>query len=372
MPKFAYPCHNSLTDRTIYVYYVSSSIKIYESACSTEFRFYNSVFVHFKMEGVMKKSKLFLALILPLSTLMLASCDYVSQFEDLNPLSTELTDSEIIDGLKEALVLGSQTAAKTLSDTNVGTNSFNEVTGYLANDLIRINLPPDAEKAIATMELLNSNTVVKTLLTVADIDFSKYRDAMILGLNRGAEKAADLSVDVFKTAILEMTFTSARDILLSGDSTAATKYLTTTTSGVLTSGFTPIVDNTFSAVKVTAFSREFTVKGLWSDFSVNYNKVADVYQTLNTNAASSNFLTSQAAKASLKLISDAGVEAIDPLNTDIVNFATGKALDGLFYMVGKQELKIRRDPMAALAAVGDLVTQTVSDLIKKVFKKTTT
>ncbi len=319
----------------------------------------------------MEKSKLSLAMILLLSILVFISCDYISQLDDLNPLTTDLAESEIISGLKEALVLGSKTAAITLSDTSGTTNNFNEITGYFANELIKINLPPDANKAIETVNLLNGNTAGKALLAAAGIDLSQYREAMIRGLNRGAEKAADLSVDVFKEAIIQMSFTSARDILLGKDSTAATKYLDSTTSDVLTSGFTPIVDSAFSAVKVTAFGTEFTVKGLWSDFSVNYNKVAYAYQTLKSNAASTSLLTSIPATTALEAISGTGVNSVDPLNTDIVNFATGKALDGLFYMVGKQEVKIRRDPVAALASVGDLVTQTVGDLIKKVFKKKT-
>jgi Protein of unknown function (DUF4197) len=322
--------------------------------------------------GFMKKTRLRLLMMLPLSICIFTSCDYISQLDPINPSTTELAETEIVSGLKEALVLGSKTAAFTLSDTSGTTNSLNEVTGYLANELIRISLPPDAEKAIATVNLLNSNTAGKALLAAAGIDFSQYRASMIRGLNRGAEKAAGLSVEVFKSAILGMTFTSARDILFGQDSTGAKKYLQTTTSGVLTSGFTPIVDSAFSAVKVTAFGSQFTVKGLWSDFSINYNKVATAYQTLKTNAGSSNLVTSLPASASLELIATTGVTSVDPLNTDIVNFATGKALDGLFYMVGKQEVKIRRDPVAALSSVVTFVTQTVSDLIKKVFTKTNT
>lgn len=320
----------------------------------------------------MKQIRFSAAMILPFALCMFTSCDYLSQLDDITPSTTELAESEIISGLKEALVLGSKTAAFTLSDTSGKTNNLNEVTGYLANELIRISLPPDAEKAIATVNLLNSNAAGKALLAAAGIDFSEYRESMIHGLNRGAEKAAILSVEVFKSAIFGMTFTSARDILIGKDSTGATKYLATTTSGVLTSGFTPIVDSAFSAVKVTAFGSQFTVKGLWSDFSSNYNIVANAYQTLKINAASSNPLTATSASVALNAINTTGVTSVDPLNTDIVNFATGKALDGLFYMVGKQETKIRRDPIAALSSTVEFVTQTVSDLIKKVFTKSTT
>jgi hypothetical protein len=34
------------------------------------------------------------------------------------------------------------------------------------------------------------------------------------------------------------------------------------------------------------------------------------------------------------------------INTDLGEYSVGKALDGLFYMVGNEEIKIRRDPLA--------------------------
>jgi hypothetical protein len=43
---------------------------------------------------------------------------------------------------------------------------------------------------------------------------------------------------------------------------------------------------------------------------------------------------------------------------DIDNYVTNKALDGLFYMVAREEKKIRTDPGAR-----------VTDLLKKVFGK---
>ncbi|HEX2957418.1 MAG TPA: DUF4197 family protein, partial [Chitinispirillaceae bacterium] len=63
-----------------------------------------------------------------------------------------------------------------------------------------------------------NTTAGTTLLAAAGVDLISYRNAMIHGLNRGAEHAAGLSVDVFRTAITSMTFTSASQILFGSDS----------------------------------------------------------------------------------------------------------------------------------------------------------
>lgn len=296
------------------------------------------------------------------------SCDFIDELNDsfISSDST-LTESDMVSGLKEALVLGSKTAAFTLNDTTGQINGLNEITGYLANELIRIALPPDAEKAFSTVALLANTTAGKTLLSVAEVDLPSYRTAMIKGLNRGAEHAAGLSVDVFRSAITGMTFTSAKLILFGSDSLGATHYLDTTTSDVLTSGFTPIIKSSFDAVKVQALGNDYTVTGIWSEFAIRYNKVAGAYHTLVTTASTGNLVAAAAASVSLNSLNAAGVSSVDSLNTDIVDFATGKALDGLFFMVGKQELKIRRDPVAALEKVTDFITKTASELIRKVF-----
>lgn len=320
----------------------------------------------------MKKELRSLAMVLPLSLSMFTSCDVLSPFDPSNPSPTDKTETEIVSGLKGALVLGAKTAAFTLSDTSGNPNQFNEVTGYFANELIKIGLPANVENAIRVLESLNYSETGKTLLDAAGIDILQYRESIILGLNRGAEIAASLSVDVFEKAIREMDISSAQNILLSQDSTAATNYLQNATSNILTNGFTPVVDSVFSTIMVPAFGKTLTVNELWSEFSENYNIVAIAYQRLTTEAASTDPGKSFSAKATLKLLSDAGITSIDPLSTDVVSFATSEALAGLFYMVGKQEVKIRRDPVAALASAIEFATDdTVINLITTLFTKTT-
>ena len=50
------------------------------------------------------------------------------------------------------------------------------------------------------------------------------------------------------------------------------------------------------------------------------------------------------------------VPTVTPVNTDLPDYVTRKAVDGLFYMIAQEEAKIRKNPMAE-----------VSDLIKRVF-----
>jgi len=300
--------------------------------------------------------------------LLISSCDLFSWLDDtVGAVDTGLSDTELIEGLKQSLVLGAKTAAFTLNDTTGATNALGEITGYFANELVKILLPQDAQNAYETVRLLEGSSAGQALLDLAGIDLDGYREAMILGLNRGAEHAAGLSVDVFTAAITGMSFASARDILFGSDSTGATAYLETTTSAVLTEGFEPIIDGAFSAVTVTAFGMNYTVENLWAEFARKYNTVAAGYHNLETAAAGSNIVAALAASTSLAAISAAGVNSVDSVNTDLVGYATGKALDGLFYMVGKQELKIRRDPLAALQQAADFVTDAIGDLIEKVF-----
>jgi len=50
------------------------------------------------------------------------------------------------------------------------------------------------------------------------------------------------------------------------------------------------------------------------------------------------------------------IPLVQKVNPDLVDFATQKAVDGLFTMVAEEERKIRKDPLARS-----------SELLKKVF-----
>lgn len=185
----------------------------------------------------------------------------------------------------------------------IGTENAVHLTGrldgYFLNQAIKILMP----EKLRTME--------KTLRAVG---FGPQLDEFVLSMNRAAERAAPAAKQIFWNAITQMTFEDARKIL-SGHETAATEYFKTKTTDQLTIAFKPIVDQAMNEVGVTRQYKELTGK----------------FQTIP-------FVKSE--------------------TFDLDQYVVGKALDGLFYMVGEEEKKIRTNPAAR-----------VTDLLKEVFGK---
>jgi len=171
--------------------------------------------------------------------------------------------------------------------------------GYFKNPAIKIPLPEKVQK------------VEKPL---RKIGLSKQIDEFVLTMNRAAEKAAPPAKDIFIGAVKEMTILDAINILKGGD-TAATDYMRTKTYDKLYGAFKPTVTQAVMSVGVTK-----------------------AYANLVDKAKKS------------RLIKDESL--------DLDHHVTSKALDGLFYMLGQEEKKIRKDPVAR-----------VTDLLKKVFGK---
>jgi Protein of unknown function (DUF4197) len=125
-------------------------------------------------------------------------------------------------------------------------------------------------------------------------------DELELAMNRAAEQAAPAAKQIFINAITKMSFDDARKIL-SGGNTAATDYFKKTSSTELTQAFTPIVHQSMENVGVV---KQF-------------------------DAVAQNSM-------------------VGPLlgNFNLDSYVVGKALDGLFYMLGQEEKQIRTDPAA--------------------------
>ena len=109
------------------------------------------------------------------------------------------------------------------------------------------------------------------------------------------------------------------------DSTAATQYFKIKTYTALTNLYAPKIDNTLDQDLGLGFS----ANQAWSTLRTNYNNAV--------NAIEGNFLANIALEAT--------GYSLDPLETESIGvFATQKALDGLFFKVGEEEKKIRRNP----------------------------
>ena len=171
------------------------------------------------------------------------------------------------------------------------------VDGYFANQAIKILMPERLRSLDQGVRLLGYGDRV---------------DELVLSMNRAAERAAPSAREIFFDAIGEMTIDDARR-LLDGSDTAATQYFKGKTSDRLTTAFRPVVERTMSEVGV-----------------------ARQYDALLSQARQVPFL---------------GLETYD-LNRYVV----GRALDGLFHVLGEQERKIRTDPAAR-----------VTDLLRDVF-----
>ncbi len=141
-----------------------------------------------------------------------------------------LTDSEITDGLLEALRLGTERV----------TQSLGALDGFNADPDVHIPLPG----SLATVQS-----------TLQKVGLSSLTDDLELRLNRAAEAAAPAAKEMFWQAISEMSLEDARGIL-SGPDNAATSFFQSKMTAPLTERFAPIVEDELSAAgAVQAYDR---------------------------------------------------------------------------------------------------------------------
>lgn len=159
----------------------------------------------------------------------------------INPGSSKgsLTNTEIIDGLKEALTKGAQKSSDKLS----------VVDGFLGNAAVKILLPPEAKQVEQTLR---------------EIGMGKQVDNAIVSINRAAEDAAKSAAPIFVDAIKSMNINDAMSIL-KGTDTAATFYLKGKTTASLTEAFRPVIESSLQKVNATKY---------WKTLFTNYNMIS--------------------------------------------------------------------------------------------------
>lgn len=150
-----------------------------------------------------------------------------------------LTTAEVVDGLKTALKIGTDSATTSLSALN----------GFYKDALVKIAMPTEAQK------------VEKTL---RDIGLGSLVDKAVLSMNRSAEDASKYVGNTFINAIKQMTIQDAFGILRGGN-TAATDYLKQKTTAQLTADFKPIIAKSLGKTDATKY---------WSDVFSAYNKLS--------------------------------------------------------------------------------------------------
>jgi hypothetical protein len=164
-----------------------------------------------------------------------------------------LSEDEIVNGLKQALEVGTGNAVSTVSQTD----------GYFKNPKIKIPLPENVMK-------------VEKLLRATG--FGNQVDEFELSMNRAAERAAPEAKSIFWDAVRQMSFTDARQIL-DGPDDAATQYFQDKTSGRLQEIFKPITHQAMSEVGVTSYYQSIDDKIKTIPFADRMSLDLDQYVT---------------------------------------------------------------------------------------------
>jgi len=160
--------------------------------------------------------------------------DFMKSVEKVLGGGGELSEDKIVQGLKEALEIGTKNAVGNVSQTD----------GYYGNPIIRILLPESVQK-------------VEGLLRT--VGYGSQLDAFELSMNRAAEKAAPEAKEMFWETIRGMSFDDARKIL-KGKENEATLYFREKTWDRLSETFKPIVHETMGTVGVTRQYQELESK----------------------------------------------------------------------------------------------------------------
>ena len=242
------------------------------------------------------KKYYFLAIILFAAQFSVAQIDYnklkkqgQSIVKQVNAGNNPLSNDEIIEGLREALTVGSNNASKAAA----------AVDGYYKNPKLYIPFPSEAKKMEQMLRSFGQEKLVNDFL---------------LSLNRAAEDAAKEAAPIFVNAVKGMSIADGLSIL-NGKDDAATQYLKQNTQALLLDKFKPIVENSLHKVSATKY---------WEQLVVAYNKIP----------------------------------MVERMNPSLSEYATQKAIDGMFIVVAEEELQIRKNPAARVSAI-----------LKKVFNR---
>lgn len=218
---------------------------------------------------------------------MLSGCAELQQVVSQLPQTGGLSNADIAAGLREALDNGIDKQVTKLTKTD----------GFYKNQLVKILLPPELQKVDKTLR---------------DIGLSSLADEGLKLMNRAAEDAVKEATPIFVSAVKNITFADARDILLGNDQ-AATNYLKGATSSQLYAKFSPVIKSSFAKVGADK---------VWSNIITKYNQVP----------------------------------MVNDVNPNLTDYVTNEALDGVFTMIAVEEKDIRNN-----------INARTSELLKRVF-----
>ena len=229
-------------------------------------------------------------------SLLLGSCAELMTVLQTTAGDGPLTEGEVTEGLKEALKTGARNSAQRLAAQN----------GYYGDELIKIYLPEEATVIVDNITKIPGG--------------EKLVEDVILRINRAAEDAAKEVAPIFIGSITQMTVRDAFGIL-NGEDDAATQYLIRTTYDELFNLYSPRIQSSVEKDIVGNISTQDS----WDALTGQWNK----------------FAGSLAGR----------LAGVSPVETNLGNYLTAKALDGMFMKVADEELKIRKEVSARVTPI---------------------
>jgi hypothetical protein len=209
--------------------------------------------------------------------------DFLKSAQKIFETSDSISESEIVDGLKQALEIGTAKAVDLVSKQG----------GYYKNPEIKIPLPGSVQK-------------VENLLRGAG--FGSKVDAFELSMNTAAERAAPEAKSIFWDAIKKMKIDDAKNIL-NGRDDEATLYFKDKTYTRLQEIFEPVVKESMGEVGVTRTYQDLSAKVKKIPFADSLSLDLDQYVT----AGALNGLFQMLAEEEKKIRSDPAARVTDLL-----------------------------------------------------------
>ena len=193
-------------------------------------------------------------------------CGELQQVVNQLPQSgTGISNSDIAEGLREALNMGIDKQVSKLTQTD----------GFYKNELVKILLPEELQKVDKTLR---------------DIGLDNLADEGLKVLNRAAEEAVNEATPIFVDAVKGITFNDAKNILLGNDD-AATQYLSNATQSELYTKFNPVIKSSFEKVGADV---------IWENLITRYNNIP---LTAKVNTDLTDYVTNEALKGVFTMIS---------------------------------------------------------------------
>ena len=180
-----------------------------------------------------------------------------------------------------------------------GINLLSKKDGYFKNKKVQIPFPEEAK------------VISKKLKKMG---LKKQVDSVVLSINRAAEDAATSAKPIFINAIKNMPITDAISIVKDKQA-SGTNYLRINTNDSIIIAFRPIIQNSLNKVNATKY---------WTAVVKTYNQIPFV----------------------------------EKINPELDEYVTEKAIEGLFFMIEREEILIKQN-----------IQDRTSDLLKKVFDK---